>query len=152
MLWLITKPPSSLWASGLSCAGVGVGGGKKLLYLRLSMECFLNLSFPCAVRVDFNWVLTIIGFALFRIVIGPETMRHCVNQSDAKLKLITTWSPIFSRALGSLFGFTLSSHWLFRLFSFFLIGCCDFFGVDFTTLCREALYCDFRLWYTIFYN
>ena len=145
MLRLITKPPSSLWASGLSCAGVGVGGGKKLLYLRLSMECFLNLSFPCAVRVDFNWVLTIIGFALFRIVIGPETMRHCVNQSDAKLKLITTWSPIFSRALGSLFGFTLSSHWLFRLFSFFLIGCCDFFGV-------EALYCDFRLWYTIFYN
>ena len=92
-LWLITKPPSSLWASGLSCAGVGVGAGKKLLYLRLSMECFLNLSFPCAVRVDFNWVLTIIGFALFRIVIGLETMRHCVNQSDAKLKLITTWSP-----------------------------------------------------------
>ena len=116
------------------------------------MESFLNLSFPCAVRVDFNWVLTIIGFALFRIVIGPETMRHCVNQSDAKLKLITTLSPIFSRALGSLFGFTLSSHLLFKLFSFVLIGCCDFSGVDFTTLCREALYCDFRLWYTIFYN
>ena len=35
-----------------------------------------------------------------------------LTQSDAKQKPITTWSPAFSRALGSLLGFIMSSHWL----------------------------------------
>ena len=48
-----------------------------------------------------------------------------LNQSDAKLKSITTWSPAFSRALGGLVVFTLSSHWLSKVFYFLLIGCCD---------------------------
>ena len=54
-------------------------------------------------------------------------MRYLLNQSDAKLKSITTWSPAFSRALGSLVVFTLSSHWLSKVFYFPLIGCCDCF-------------------------
>ena len=54
-------------------------------------------------------------------------MRYLLNQSDAKLKPITTWSPAFSRALCSLVGFIWSSHWLIHVFSFLLIGRCDCF-------------------------
>ena len=50
-----------------------------------------------------------------------------LNQSDARLKPITTWSPAFSRALCSLVGFIWSSHWLIHVFSFLLIGRCDCF-------------------------
>ena len=35
--------------------------------------------------------------------------------------------------------FTLSSHWLFRVFSFLLIGRCDYLGFSLTTLNRKAL-------------
>ena len=48
-------------------------------------------------------------FVLLRSVIGPEDSRQSLNQSDAKLKPITTWSPAFSRVLGDLAVFTLSS-------------------------------------------
>ena len=48
-------------------------------------------------------------FVLLRSVIGPEDSRQSLNQSDAKLKPITTWSPAFFRALGDLAVFTLSS-------------------------------------------
>ena len=34
----------------------------------------------------------------------------------------------FSRALGIVVGFTLSSHWLLKIFSFLPTGCCDNFG------------------------
>ena len=35
---------------------------------------------------------------------------------------------VFSRALGIVVGFTLSSHWLLKIFSFIPTGCCDNFG------------------------
>ena len=44
-------------------------------------------------------------------MIGLKNSRHSLNQSDAKLKLVSTWSPAFSRALGDLVGCTLSSYW-----------------------------------------
>ena len=66
--------------------------------------------------------------ALLRSVIGSENSRNSLNQSDAKLKPITTWSPAFSRTLGSLV-FTLSSHWLLKVFSCLFIGCCDYLGL-----------------------
>ena len=56
-------------------------------------------------------------------LIGPEYSRHSLNQSHAKLKPAATWSPAFSRALGSLVVFTLSSDWLSQEISFLLIGC-----------------------------
>ena len=55
-------------------------------------------------------------------VIDPENSRPSLNQSDAKLKPLTTLSPTFSRAVSSLVGFTMGSHWLLKLFSFLLIG------------------------------
>ena len=45
-------------------------------------------------------------------------------------------SAAFSRALGSLVGFTLSSHWLLMVFSFLLIGRCDVLGYRSTILNR----------------
>ena len=43
-------------------------------------------------------------------VIGKENTLYPLNQSDTKFKPTTTWSPAFSRALGSWLVFTLSSH------------------------------------------
>ena len=62
-------------------------------------------------------------------MIGLENLRHSLDQSDAKLKSVMSWSPTFSCALGSLVGFffTLSSCYLFKVFSFILIGPCDYF-------------------------
>ena len=71
--------------------------------------------------------------------LAPVNSRHSFNQSDAKLKSITNWSHAFSRALGSLVGFTLKSHWLLEILSFLLIGRCDYFGFGFTTLNQNAL-------------
>ena len=45
-------------------------------------------QFPLSVESYPIWI----GFASLRSVIGP------VNQSDAKLKPIKSWSPAFSRA------------------------------------------------------
>ena len=60
-----------------------------------------------------------IGFALLCSVTGPKDSCHSLHQSGAKLKPITTWSPAFSRTLGSLVGFTLSSQWLLEVIPFF---------------------------------
>ena len=72
-----------------------------------------------------------------RFAIGQENSHHYLNQSDAKP--ITTWSLAFSRALSNLVGFTLSPHWPLKVFSFHLIGRCDYFGFGFTTLNLKAL-------------
>ena len=45
-------------------------------------------------------------FAFLRSVIGLKNSCHSFDQSDAKLTPITTWSPVISRALGSLVGST----------------------------------------------
>ena len=73
-------------------------------------------------------------------MIGPENSHHSLNQSETKLKPITTWSPAFSRALGSSIVFVLSSHWLFKAFHFLLICHRAYFGFSFTTLNRKELY------------
>ena len=70
----------------------------------------------------------------------PENSRHSLNQSDAKLKPTTTWSPAFSRALGRVVVFTLSSHWLLKVFSSLLIGCCNYFSFRFTSVNRTTLH------------
>ena len=56
-----------------------------------------------------HWILDSIGFALLCSVIGPENSRHSLDQSDANLTPITTWSPAFS-ALFGLQGILLSSN------------------------------------------
>ena len=83
-------------------------------------------------RAIFNLVLKVIrdciGFALLCSVSGLENSRHLLSQSDTKLKPIATWLLAFSRAKGRLHAFTSISHWLPVIFSFVLIGSCDYFG------------------------
>ena len=78
-------------------------------------------SFLCYDRAIFNSVSKVIqdcfGFALFRYMIGPENLRHFLNQSDSKVWPVATWSLTFSRASGSLRVFTSSSNWLLAIFS-----------------------------------
>ena len=71
-------------------------------------------------------------------MIGPENVLYFLNQSDAKLKPITTGSLAFSYASLEQFVFTLSSYRLLEISSFHFIG--DYFGFAFTTLNRKQLY------------
>ena len=84
-------------------------------------------------RAGFNWVSKVVcfGFALLRTLIGSKNSRHFLNQSDAKLKSIVTWSHAFSRAWRRLHVFTSSSHWFLVLFSSVVIGQSDYFGLGF---------------------
>ena len=65
------------------------------------------------------------GFALLCSVIGLiglENLSHSLNhQMDNKFLLLIQ------------FGFTLSSHWLLKVFTFPLIGGCDYYGFGFLT-------------------
>ena len=74
-------------------------------------------------------------------------MRDCIGFALLRSrKLVLLSQPIkcktkpITRALGSLVSFTLRSHWLFKVLSFHLIGCCDNFGFGCTKLNRKALY------------
>ena len=59
---------------------------------------------------------------------------HPLDQSEAKIKPITTSSSAFSRASENSVGFTLSSHRLFKILSSPLIGRCDYVAFGFTIL------------------
>ena len=59
------------------------------------------------------------------VMSSPENSRDSPNQSDATLKLTTTKSPGFFRALGSLIGIGAIVS------SFPLIGCCYYYGFVF---------------------
>ena len=63
-------------------------------------------------------------------MIGPENVRHLLNQSGAKND--RSWSFAFSHALSSLLVFALSSHWLTMMYIFVLIGRWDYFGFGFS--------------------
>ena len=94
---------------------------------RVFCSCSEKFSIEC--RKYTKIALVLLYFALWLVQKTYATL---------KLKPITSWSPAFSRALFSLFVFTLSSHWLFIVFSFLLIGRCDYFGFGFTTLNQRA--------------
>ena len=96
-----------------------------------------------------------ISFALipyFALIIGPENSCHFLDQSDAKIKPITTWSPALPCAFPRFRLFfcvfvTLSSHWLLKVFSCLPIGRCDKFGFGLTIFNRKAL--KLVIWYSL---
>ena len=66
-------------------------------------------------------------------MIGPENVRHLLNQSGAKLKTIALGLGLgLGHALSSLLVFALSSHWLTMMYIFVLIGRWDYFGFGFS--------------------
>ena len=56
-------------------------------------------------RVEFNSGLHVL--ALLRAMIDQENSRHSVNQSDAKVKTMASWSFASSRVSNNLFHFEL---------------------------------------------
>lgn len=71
-------------------------------------------------------------------VIGPENTNLSLNQSDAKMKPISTWSPMFSLKVVCLlhFEFSMAPEVIFLL----LIGCYNYFGYSFTTEYTQSNY------------
>ena len=114
-------------------------------------------------RAIFSWVSKVIwdciGFALLRSVIDLENSNQMQNENQSRLGhsrfpaleadfefslaacdifLCSAWllqliSLIF-RASGRLLVLTMSSDWFLMIFSFVLIGRCDYFGFGLTTL------------------
>ena len=80
-----------------------------------------------------------IGFALLRCD-WSRKLAPFSQPIRCKLKSTTTWSPAFSRALGRVVVFTLSSHWLLKVFSSLLIGCCNYCSFRFTSVNRTTLH------------
>ena len=72
-------------------------------------------------------------------MIGLKNSRHSPNQSDAKLESIKTWSPTFSRAVGSFVVLLEFSLALTSFFSFLPLDVVVTFVLCFTTLNRKAL-------------
>ena len=136
----INDQPSWDWRLGRIKWVSGAGSALTTSGRSTSCTSVLQVSY----RAILNWVSKVIrdciGFALLRSVIGLENSRHPLNQSDAKLKPIATWSLAFSRAWDRLRVFTLSSHWFVVIFIFVLIGRCDYFGFGFSTLNWKLLY------------
>ena len=99
-----------------------------------SFELLLLISvskYQCSLFAVFNSLSKIIrvgfDFALIFPMIGSENSRHPLDQSDAKLKPVSTGSLAFFPAF----------HWILAIFPFVLIGCCDYFGFGLTSLNRK---------------
>ena len=68
-----------------------------------------------------------------------KSRANLFHQSDANLNESRLGCRVFTRLTQfGCFHFVFF-HWLFKVFSFLLIGCCDYFGFAFTTLNRKAL-------------
>ena len=116
------------------------------------VHIYLNLS-PCIIaviiiRVILNLLIKLtlccIDFSFLIQVIGPETSRHSLNQSDSKLKknreLSLTLSRVFSLVFVLFFSLFVLIDSIYCDISSHLIGRCDFSDIDFTTLNRNMLY------------
>ena len=62
---------------------------------------------------------------------------YSTRYKSKKPRSIKIRSPAFPSTFGSLV-VNLIPHWLFKVFSFLLIGCCDYFSFCFTILNRKA--------------
>ena len=100
------------------------------LFLSFMQWFFLQIEYQKQSEIP----VVLLYFALW--LVQKTRPAFSTYQSDAKLEPITNWSLAFSRAFGC---FNLSSHWLFKLFSFLLRGRCDYLSFGVTTLDRKEL-------------
>ena len=103
------------------------------LYLISPWVIIEQFSIECQMLSEIVLVLRFFFLFALRSVIGPENSHYSLNQSDAKLKPLTTWSPSFSRASGSLVVFT-------QVVSSLLIGSFDHFGFGFNLVLIVSLW------------
>ena len=129
VVWVFVRPPS-VWTSirrgsflppmrplDDSCVCLSVSQERKwskLTYNQLlKIVRISEISIECRKKSG----VTYIGFYLIHSTIGSKNSRHSLNQSEARISPISTWSPAFSRTSGGLPLSTLSSLWLFWIFS-----------------------------------
>ena len=92
--------------------------------------------------VENNRFALVLSFALLCSVIGPEKLRHSINQLNSKLTPIMIWSLAFSHAPWAVYVILMwisigSSRYLI----FFRVAVVFGFGFGFTTIInRRALY------------
>ena len=70
-------------------------------------------------------------------MIGPENLRHSLDQSGAKLKPSTTWSPAFSPRFRQFGCFYFEFSWLPYVFFLALISLFDYCGVSLRRLIEK---------------
>ena len=113
-LWSVSRLPSLLnneSGSSRSCPNLVLSDKRLYSFLYYNRAIFNSVS---------KVIQDCFGFALFRYRIGPENLRHFLDQPDSKVWTIATWSLAFSRASGSSRDFTSSSYWLLTIFSWLL--------------------------------
>ena len=99
------------------------------------IECYGRTIFKGAPEVIWDCLV----FALLRSVIGPENiLRHSLDRQIQNLNHQDLATRV-SHALGSLVVFTVSSHWLLKVFSFFLTDFFNYFGLVFRHY-KKSLY------------
>ena len=110
----------------------------------LTWNCASHINNLDFFRAILTWVSKVIrnvvGFLYFALWLAQKNLRYSLNQSDAKLTPIETWStrfpfPRFGQLAWLYFEFSL----VLKVFSFPLIGCCDSFGFCYTALNRKPL-------------
>ena len=89
----------------------------------------------CYISVVFTWRLIVTWVCISLPNFPLKLVKK--KESTPLSKPIKTMENVNQSQLPT-FGFTLNSHWLFKVFLFLLIGHCDYFGFGFTTLIRRA--------------
>lgn len=95
-----------------------------------TMTCIEKFSVKCQKEIGITLAQDWLCFP-----VGLDNPHHSCNQSEGNLinSLLIRYL-VFYRYLCNQHVFTLSSHWLFAICSFILIGCCDYFGCRPTSL------------------
>ena len=127
---------------------------KSLVYCYI-VSNHLSIVILCQITCLLSYyVKSLVYLALLRAMIRQGDSLHSPPRCDSSRRLAPLSSVLWlvketrstlstnqrqHWALGSLLGFTLSYHGLFKVLSFLLINCCDNFGCGFTILDRKVL-------------
>ena len=128
VVWVFVRPPS-VWTSirrgsflppmrplDDSCVWLSVSQERK--WSKLTYNQLLKIvrisEIPIECRKKSGVTLV---FTWFTPRLVKKNSRHSPNQSEARISPISTWSPAFSHSSGGLPLSTLSSLWLFWIFS-----------------------------------
>ena len=124
---------------GIANASRDVGN----FYKKLSLVCNFAIQYLGWLAIPYNlekanWMSKEIRLSLFLLCDWFRKLASLPQLIRCKTQTVHDLSPAFSRSSGSLIGFTLSCHWLLKLFFFLLVGRCDWFCVGFTTFNRDT--------------
>lgn len=91
-------------------------------------------------RVIFNWVSKVIQVCLGITSVSFVSLPRKLVPPAHPMRFYQPWANCDLITIGHFRLSSLSSHWLFVIFIFALIGCCDYHGIVVTGLHRKALW------------